>query len=162
MGHEHDSVEPLRRRLIPKIGLVTAFLEEITGKDCYVTTETRDNQFVGRVLTNEEQFEKELHGMGFERNPASSLKHHFRTSEVDEGSFRKTNGDKQLHIVLYDGEEIENANGEETFVYAHWEYRWDKYPIKHYRGEDINVKIGVDRMRRLLEDNGIAYDHIQP
>ena len=162
MGHSHDWVESLRRRIIPKLGVVTAFLEEITGKNYYVTAETRDDQFVGCVPMGEEEFEEELHDMGFDRNPAASLKRHFRVGDVEECSFRKANGDKQLHVILYDGKEIANADSGEVFIYAHWEYRWDKYPLKHYRGESLNFKIGVDRMRRLLEDNGIPYDHVQP
>lgn len=166
MSHKHDWWERVRRRIVPLLGYVSLFFEEATGENYYVMSETRDNQFVARVPMGEEEFEECLHEMGFERNPMASLKSHARTEEVEEGSFRKIGYEDhpkyQLHVILYDGNEIPNAKNGHTFVYAHWELRWDVHPIRHYRGENASVKEGVTRMRRLLEDHGAPYDEVQP
>jgi len=166
MGHKQDWWERVRATVIPKIGLVTQLIEDVTGSYYYVRTETHNNQFVGRVPMNEEKFEKELHEMGFDRNPLSSLKTLGSTGESEEGSWRKVGFEDapafQLHVILYDGEPINNAEVDVTYVYAHWELRWDTNPIKHYRGVDANGPEGVRRMKRLLDENGIGYEPIRP
>lgn len=166
MGHRHDYWESLRKRVIPRLGKVSLFLEEVTGKPYYVTSETRNDQLVGRVDMNIENFEEKLHEMGFQRNPISSLKSRLHTSDVEEGSWRKIGfpeeNDKQLHLVLYDADEVDNADSNAVYVYAHWEYRWDTNPYKHYKGVGLDPKEGVVRTRRLLDDEGIELDFVQP
>lgn len=165
MGHKKDYWERARNWLIPKLGTVTQLLEDLTGSSFYVTARTSDRQFVGRVEMNEESFEERLHEMGFERNPLAALKR-LRSSEVEEGSWRKVGYDeypnKQLHVIIYDGSDINDAQTGYTYIYAHWEYRWDTHPIKHYRGVDLSEDEGVRRMRALLNKNGIMYHCIEP
>lgn len=166
MGHKHDISERVRNYILPKIGAFFQFLNDITGSDLYATSESRRRQFVARVDMGEEEFEKVLHRMGFERNPLASLKSVVDTSETEEGSFRKIYPEEhpewQLHAILYDGSNVQNANTGETFIYAHWEYRWDVYPWKHYRGHKFNADKGVRRMRKYLNEEGIDYELTQP
>jgi hypothetical protein len=165
MGHKHDYWERLRGWLIPKLGIFAQFLEDVTGDRYYVESKTHNNQFVGRVDMGEEEFEKELHDMGFERNPLAAWKH-IDTGENEEGSFRKVgyenHPDMQLHVILYDGDKMAEC-GECVYVYAHWELRWDVDPIGHYRGGgEWNPAEGVRRMKDLLDQNGIEYTLERP
>lgn len=164
MGHRHDFWERVRRTVIPRLGVVTQLLEDFFGDNFYVMAETHNNQFVGRVEMGEEAFEKRLHEWGFERNPLAALKS--IGDEVEEGSWRKVGYDshprKQLHVILYDGSEINDAQTGYTYVYAHWEYRWDTDPIKHYRSVEMNPGEGVRRMKNLLDEKGVVYDPIRP
>lgn len=164
MGHTHDYLENLRRWLIPKLGVVAQFLEDATGDDYFVMSETHNSQFVGRVPMACEDFEEKLHGMGFTRNPLSSLKQR-GSGETEEGSWRLIAEDCpkfQIHVVLYDGSDVNNAETGVTYVYAHWEYRWDVHPLKHYWAEGYDSAKGRKRMARLLDDNGIEHEPIRP
>lgn len=165
MGHNHDYWEGWRAWLIPKLGAVAQLFEDITGKHFYVEAKTHNNQFVGRVPMPEEKFEKELHDLGFERNPLASWKH-LGSGEHEEASFRKVGFDDhpeyQLHVILYDGSKIQNADSGHTYVYAHWEYRWDVYPWKHYRGVNFDAQEGVKRMKDLLGQASIDYKPVRP
>jgi hypothetical protein len=166
MSYRKDYWERIRKYVIPKLGEITQFIEDITGAYYYVKGETHNNQFVGRVPLGEESFEKELSEMGFERNPLASWKRLASTGEQEEGSFRKIgfdkHPDKQLHVVLYDGKKINNAEVDVTYVYAHLEYRWDTDPIKHYRSVEMSGPDGVRMMKKLLDENGIMYEPIRP
>lgn len=166
MGHKKDWIERFRRWIIPKLGILALIAEEVTGENYYVQYDLRNKEFVGRVSMDEEEFEKFLHEQGFSRNPLSALKRLARTSEVEEGSWRLVGfddyPDRQLHIILYDGSAVSDADTGYTYIYAHWEYRWDTNPKKHYRGVDYDEKEGVLRMRRILESNGVQYDFVQP
>lgn len=164
MGHEHDYWEGLRRYIIPPLGKLTNFLNEIFNTEMYVETRARNNQFVGRVNMYEEQFEQKLHEWGFERNPVAGLKTSL-SGEVEEGSWRLVDDDnpeKQLHLIFYDGRNIPNARTGELFIYAHYEYRWDVHPIKHHRKKDVEEHRGVMDAREFLNDDGIPYEFIQP
>lgn len=166
MGHNHDYWEGWRGWLIPKLGAVAQLIEDVTGGHYYVRGETHNNQFVGRIPMSEEEFEKELHDLGFHRNPLSAWKTLNSTGETEEASFRKIGFEDspkyQLHVVLYDGSNIQNAETDHTYVYAHWEYRWDIHPIKHYRGENKSGSKGVQKMKNMLDAEGIVYELIRP
>lgn len=162
LDHKHDSIETIRSVLIPKVGLLVQFIEDVTGANLYVTGETSANQYAATVHMDEDEFERVLTDLGFERNPLASLKQRARMrSDREEGSFRKvgyTNHPrKQLHVLLYDGSKLANAENGVTYVYAHWEYRWDTDPIKHYRGKEIQVEKGVEEMRSLLRSRDIQF-----
>lgn len=166
MSHEHDYWEDVRRYIIPPFGAVAQAINDAIGVELYVHSQSRNHGFVGRVPMGEEAFEEYLHEWGFERNPLSSFKYRLQYSDVEEGSWRKIGLEDspvgQIHVVLYDGSEINNAKNGECFVYAHWEYRWDIHPIKHYRATDVDSKRGVMYVRDLLDDSGIDYEYIQP
>lgn len=160
MGHKHDWLEPLRRRLVPRIGKLFALLEEYLGEEYYHNSEQRRNQFVGRIEMSEGEFEELLHEYEYDRNPFAWLKSN--DGEVEEGSWRYCDDEMQVHLVFYDGEYAPNANSGELFLYAHYEYRWDVHPLKHLSGENVDTNEGVQRVRKMLQDEGIAYDFVQP
>lgn len=164
MGKKHDYWEDWRTYIIPKLGIAVNFINDTFRSDLYTRTESRNREFVGRIPMGEEEFEKYLTEWGFERNPLAALKIRAKTGEVEEGSWRKVErgGERQLHLILYDGSQLQNANTGECFLYAHWEYRWDVHPWKHYKGVDVQRHKGVLKMRRYLEDAGIAYEYVQP
>lgn len=166
MSHRLDFIETIRRVIIPRLGLITQFIEDVTGVPLYAESETHNTEFVGRVEMGEEAFEKYLDGCGFERNPLSSWKHLKSTEEHEEASFRKVGfedfPDYQVHVILYDGSLINNADTGYTYIYAHWEYRWDKHPIKHLKRENYNGPEGVRRMKSNLDQNGLPHEPIRP
>lgn len=149
MGHTHDFWETVRHKLAPPIGRL------VTGIS---RAETTDDQFVGYVEMGEEEFEEELHEMGFERNPLAYWKYIPGVGE-EQGSWRKNDGKWQLHVILYDGHpnEPHEDHGPRTYVYAHWEYRWDVHPIKHIRGIDQDRTKGINEMRRELQMASIPF-----
>lgn len=164
MGHKHDYWEGIRRWFITKLGVLVQLLHDLFGVDLYVQSETHNNRFVGRVPMPEEEFEEVLHDLGFERNPLASLKS-LRSGEVEEGSWRKVGfeeSEMQLHLVLYDGEPMRSGDAGYTYLYAHWEYRWDIHPWKHYRGHDLNGPEGVRRMKKMLDEYGVNHEPIRP
>jgi len=162
VGHRQDYWERIRRFILPKVGVFFAALEDFIGDEYYHVSEQRRNQFVGRIEMDEESFEKILDDWGYERNPLAWLKTRAKTGEVEEGSWRKTDGPMQVHLVLYDGKHAPNANTGELFIYAHYEYRWDEHPIKHFNGVDVDTQTGVQRVRKLLQEEGINYEYVQP
>lgn len=160
---ETDFFEYLRRSVVPYIGKYVSMFNEAFGTDLYVRSESTDSQFVGVVDVPESSFEMILDQMNFERNPLASLKS--RSAETEEGSFRwlppedsDLDPAKQLHVIIYDGSVVPNANTGRTYIYAHWEYRWDWHPIKHYRGVDMDHRRGVEMMRAKLDEANVAYE----
>lgn len=142
MGHKLDIFERIRRTLGR---LITGILK---GRD---KVRTERSEFVGIVSMSEEQFEKRLHEWGFERNTLAWWKYVPGLSE-EEGSWRMTDGDYQLHIMLFESDEQD-----EIYVFAHWEYRWDRYPIRHLRGTNASDTKGVNTMRSILNRNGVEF-----
>lgn len=143
MGHNHDFWEKLRTALARPIGA-------IVGRGC---VKQSADQFVGYVEMGEEEFEKRLHEMDFHRNPLSFWK---RVPKLgpEHGSWRKNDGEWQIHAVLYE----KSVDGElRTYIYAHWEYRWDRRPIKHLLRNGLNSTKGVNEMRREMNLASINY-----
>jgi len=167
LGHKSDFWERVRAYFLPKLGVVVQYVEDVTGGKYYVRSETHNKEFVGRVSYSEEEFEAFLDSTGFQRNPLSSWKRlESNPEEFEEASFRKVGFEKypdmQIHVILYDGSNIQNADSDYTYVYAHWEYRWDKHPIKHYYGEKKSSAKGVKKMKDILDQRGVAYEPIRP
>lgn len=162
MGHRQDYWEPIRTRLLPAVGAVFSVIEDISGDKYYHVSEQRRNQFVGRIEMGEEQFEQVLHRNGYERNPLAWLKKRRSTGEIEEGSWRKRDGEKQTHLVLYDGDSVPHGDSGCLYLYAHYEYAWDAHPIKHLRSVNLSTEEGVNRVRRMLQDEGINYEFVQP
>ena len=165
---QNSLFEKIRRWFIPTFGALVSLYNERAGSALYTTGVTSDNQFVGRVPVSEQEFETILDTMDFTRNPLASLKS-LSTGEIEEGSFRwcppegsTLNRNYQLHCVIYDGSLIPDAETGETYVYAHWEYRWDVYPIKHYRGDNFDAERGVELMKTMLHENYVEYDYQLP
>lgn len=164
----------LRRFLIPKLGYFINIWNEVCHDDLYVRGHTNGKQeFVGRVQMTELEFEHVLDAMGFEQNPLSSLKRLLQTGELEEGSYRWLGtqqvswtadyaDDHQLHVVLYDGSMVPDADTGEVYVYAHWEYRWDTDPVKHYQADGIDFESGVRMMQMFLDSHDVSYDDQYP
>jgi hypothetical protein len=161
MAHKQDWWEGLREWVIPKIGVLTQLLEDITGNNYYVKSSSDETEYVGTVPMGEEALEQELDKMGFQRNPLSALKSTSRTGNEEEGSFRKIgfehSPDMQLHLILYGQKEKGEGESDEMYLYAHWEKRWDRHPIEHYRGVGKDDERGVTLTRGLLEEHGVEY-----
>lgn len=143
MGHNQDFWEVLRTVLARPIGAL------VTGIRC--TKDTPD-RFVGYVEMPIEEFEEFLHRAGFERNPLSYWKKAPGLGDED-GTWRKTHGKWQLHAVLY----TYLDHPDRTYIYAHWELRWDRHPLKHLRGVDLDPTKGVNQMRSLLKRRSVLY-----
>jgi hypothetical protein len=166
MSHQQDYWEGVRGFVIPKLGIFVQLLEDITGDNYYVQSTTNKYEFVGSVDMPEEEFEQVLHDLNFVRNPLAAWKHLFNDkTEHEEGSFRwippedsDLNSKFQLHVIIYDGQPVQNSDSDTTFVFAHWEYRWDVHPIKHYRGVDSDAQRGVELMQQKLNEVGVGYD----
>lgn len=169
MTHKQDWIETVRGWVIPKLGIFAQWLEDITGDKYYVESTTHNNQFVGRVNMKEGEFEEVLHDMGFHRNPLAAWKSlESNPDNEEEGSWRKIgfdgDEDKQLHVILYKGSNMQNGDNDYIYVYAHWEYRWDTDPWKHYKGGHgvYSGAKGVKKMKNYLDEKGIEYELVRP
>lgn len=160
--------ESVRRAAFPVLGAVARYTNENYGTDLYVESSTRQVEFVGRIDVSRAEFERFLiDDLGFEVNPVASRKYREEDDEreYEEGSFRLLpdpsddyDPRKQLHVRIYDGDTTPDAETGYVFVYAHWEYRWDTDPKKHYRGIEWDADRGVRMTRRLLDAHGVDYD----
>lgn len=154
----------VRHATLPVLGRIVRYANERYGTDLYVENRTRPVEFVGRVDASGAEFERLLlDELGFEVNPVAARKYRERADgrEYGKGSYRLLpdgsdgrSARKQLHVRVYDGDDAE-AGG--ILVYAHWEYRWDTDPKKHYRGVEWDAALGVRMTRRLLAANGVGY-----
>ena len=162
MGHNLDIVERVRGWLIPKIGWLSYVAKDVIGRHYYVEGGVRYSEYVASVQMDEEEFEEVLSDWGFVRNPLASLKRRFVRHlwqwEVEEGSWRYLyDEDWHIHVILFDGKPGQDNSEGEVHVFAHKEYRWDKYPKKHYFGIDFNPQDGVDYMMNKLFSEDIPY-----
>jgi hypothetical protein len=147
--HQHDYFERLRFKFAGAIGGLLTGVRSV---------ETHPSEFVGYVEMDIEDFEEALHEMEFERNPLSYWKY-FPGIGHEQGSWRWTEGCWQLHVILYDShpENGEDQDTPRTYVFAHWEYRWDRYPLKHLRTKHLDRAKGVNRMRTKLNLASIPF-----
>lgn len=149
MGHNLDFYERIRFTLARPIGRLVTGVKSV---------EIDSAEFVGYVEISEEEFEKELHEMDFHRNPLAYWKT-FPGFGGEHGSWRWVEGDWQLHVMLFENPSIADIpDGEDrTYIFAHWEYRWDRYPLKHLRTLDQSDSKGVNRMRNKLNLASIPF-----
>lgn len=162
-----ELTERIRRTIIPHLGKGVQYLNQNHGTDLYVENPANSAEFVGRVEMTEHEFEEFLvEDLGFEPNPLAARKYRDTPNgkEYEEGSFRwlpdpndNLNDRFQLHIRVYDGDMAPNADTGYVLVYAHWEYRWDTDPIKHYRGVEWDGEKGIAMVRERLDSHGIKY-----
>jgi hypothetical protein len=165
MGHDQDWIERLRLWLIPKLGRAVQYLNHRDDSSLYVAYELHNKEFVGRVDMPEEEFEERLVDMGFERNPIAALKTN-SAGETEEGSWRKVgfenHPNRQLHVILFDGDAMNDAPTGSVYIYAHWELRWDTDPVDHYKGVGYSGPEGVRRMKKMLNVESIVYELERP
>lgn len=153
MTHELRFFERVRQHvasmLHAPLSLVGLYAERKTPRDQYALT----------VCMPYDEFEAELHRLGFVRNVVSSRKRRQYAAPA-EGSVASwvaypdgfLRGSHQLHLGLYVGPDEET-----TDVYAHWEPSWIRHPIRHYRAREVDESEGVRRIRELLSESGIDY-----
>lgn len=130
-------------------------VEAFSGGRYYKESGKHNRQFVGRVSLSGDELKKAFEQMGFTEKPLATRKS-FRA--VREQSWRRVeeSSDMQLHAIVYD------ASGDYSYIYAHWEYRWDLSAWKHIRGHDFDADKGVKKMKELLNQNGINFEPIRP
>ncbi|WP_418286639.1 hypothetical protein [Halorubrum sp. DTA46] len=153
MTHALGFLERLRQHAASVLHL------PLSALGLYAERETPDDQYAFTLQEPYPHVEARLHRLGFVRNLVSSLK--FRAcdslSEATAASWvRYPDGalasDDQLHLGLFVG-----ADRTTTDVYAHWEPSWIRHPIRHYRANEVNAEMGVERARALFEREGIEY-----
>jgi hypothetical protein len=118
------------------------------------------NQYVGTVSIDEEVLEEEFVDLGFYRNPIACFKNlpdgresegswalrsrHDQNSRLDPG--------RQLHVTLFEREDGEPGRE----LYAHEEYDWQVYPIRHLREVDFDPEAGSAYARELIDTRTFA------
>lgn len=129
------------------IGRISHKIEILGTGTHYSTADLHNNEFVGRVPRSKRDLSDILLSIEF----------------IDEGdSMRLLNEDMQLHAFLYDGCKILSGTDGCTYVYAHYEDRYDKNTIDHFLKRNKNGAEGVRRMKRLLDELGVTYEPIRP
>lgn len=135
----------------------------------YTVGTTGEEQFVGTVDYEEEEFEEVLaHELDFEWNAIACLKSNDGEwskgtwSERDASDERYWDGDPhpnwpdlltdyQLHVTLFEGE-----TGID--VYAHFEKSYWRHPFGHLKGHGLSPEMGVEMMQEILDEHDIDYD----
>jgi len=165
-GADADWLEGLRQWLLPRLGRAAQTVRHTTGLRIATESRVTGEEFVGQVPLPPEEFEQALVEMGFERNPLATLKQRETdTGDLEEGSWRKIGFDDesmQLHVVIYAASDVPHAEPGSTFVYAHYEKRWDTNPFGHLRKTDFDKQKGCQKMRQLLNRHGYSWDTTRP
>jgi hypothetical protein len=129
LNSDDDWIEDFRSFYYPKIH---PLLNRVGG---YGVGHVGENQYVGKVSTDEEALEEEICDIGFIRNPIACYKSTGDERE-SEGSWVLLEGDDpgdfiepgyQLHITMF--ERRDGEDGRE--IYAHHEPDWRQTPFKH-------------------------------
>lgn len=74
----------------------------------------------------------------------------------DHGSWRRVEGNHQLHVTLYNGISFD-ASSDETYIFAHWEAAHDEKPYLYLRKKERSVSKGINEMRRHLNLASIPF-----
>lgn len=151
LNSDDDWIEKVRRYLYPRLH---PYLQKFGG---FGIGKLREKQYVTTVKISEEELEKELVKIGFERNPIAAYKSRYLDDGKSEGSWRLLPGsdpiggiekDKQLHITLFDP----GSNSGIIDIYAHYEYNWEHRPGDHLDAEEYNTEWAVDYTDRLINE----------
>lgn len=151
---DDDWIEGFRHYWYPKLH---PYLNELGG---YAVGTSNDEQYVGKVAVNEDEFERVLEDLGFVRNPIACFKsaEDGRESEgtwcllADDDPNDYVRDGYQLHITLF--QRRDGEPGRE--IYAHHEPDWRQTPIKHlypgrYPGVDYIEAEAADYMADLID-----------
>lgn len=120
----------------------------------YENSDLHNTQFAGRIPEERESFSEILDDRGFEK-----VETRLDTTEY---SWRRVNDDEQLHVILYDGNEIKHGDRDCTYVYAHYEPLWEDAPVATARRNVQDPGRGIREMKKLFDELGIIYDPIRP
>lgn len=133
------------------IGRIAELIEERRGRPYHQDSTKHNTEFVGRIPITVGEFEAALHKNGFDR-----------VSYGPERSWARSIGDERLHIVFYGDESVETRVSGYTYVYAHVEIKPTVAPLRHLRNDSRNGPLGVKKVKKLLDENGIAHEPIRP
>ena len=141
-----------RRRLWP---VLDGALERVGG---FATATVPREGYVGSVRGDIRKLERELAAAGFSFGLVAALKDRVCPAggEVEAGSWVCRDARlarHQLHVHLFDG-----AGDGYTDVYAHHEPSWIRHPLRHVRVEDCDHARGVDEVRAVLAERGVAVE----
>jgi len=136
----------ISKYIYQKLGQIAETIEEHRGRPYYEDADTHNSQFVGRIPANSDEFATALSANGFEK-----------IGDGFEESWSRSVGD-----VFYDGERVETGDSGYTYVYAHTEIKPSLAPLRHLRNDSVNGSVGVKRMKKFLDENGLAYEPIRP
>jgi len=138
----------IRRLLLP-------LLDELARRHelGYAAYDLGEEEFVTTVDASIAEVEAELWDIGFERMPLSAFKT-TADGRPERGSWAHRDGplaERQLHVMLFDG--VDGG----VDLYAHDEYNafHPRYALKHYRGKDLDVKVGERKLREMLQETGL-------
>lgn len=120
----------------------------------YKEPSLHNHHFVGRVPQSRLSFEGVLES--FDLEPVST----FRSTSYD--SWRRIEGDRQLHVILYDGNLLTTGDRDTVYLYAHYEPIWEDEPVAAARRSKQDAGKGVQTVKKLLDERGIIYDPIRP
>lgn len=145
---DNDWFEPIRREVWPQLHPI---LQRYGG---YAVGHTGANQYVGKVEIGEEQFEEVLKDCGFGRNWVAALKTReteYAGEQISEGSwaYRRWFFDPyQIHVTFYSYDGF-------IYIYAHKEYNWQRYPLKHLRTEYFETGPAKQFVKSKLSEQNI-------
>ncbi len=142
-----DWLTRVRRRVLPTVHRI----KEPFGGFAQCTMDP--SEYVGTVGRELSEFRTDLQAMEFSPEPIASLKVH-GDGRLSAGSWVRRQSPLakwQLHVTLFqDGRDAID-------VFAHREHSWLRHPYKHYTSEGWDTTSGVERMRSLLSDHGVAF-----
>lgn len=133
------------------------------GVSGYAVGVTPPEQYAATIPQPIEEFEHQMHQMGFCRNNLACLKHR-ESGQWSSGSwvYREWEGllpgrfaKRQLHVTLY-------TQGDNTLCYAHDELNPWRHPLKHLDEVEFDPALGVDRLQEMLRSHGVGYVVEQP
>ncbi|MFB6284553.1 MAG: hypothetical protein ABEK59_11620 [Halobacteria archaeon] len=138
----------VRKTLWPRFDLL---LGRMGG---YATGKVSNDGYLGTVDMNLKEIEHVLRDIGFSYEYIASLKDRIcpQGGEIETGSWVLRTDDLkpyQLHIHLFE------HPGDGVDIYCHLEYNWKSFPLKHYRRENVDVDLGVEITKSLLDSQNI-------
>lgn len=157
LNSNDDWIEQIRRYLYPKLHPI---LKKFGG---FGIGKLREKQYVTTVKISEEELEKELVDIGFERNPIAAYKTRYLDDGKSGGSWRLLpnsdpeggiEAEKQLHVTLFRSNHPEGK----VDIYAHYECNWEKRPRDHLDAVDYDTEWAVDYTQRLINEYSYVDD----
>jgi hypothetical protein len=140
LGPETTGWNELRRSVLPVV-------DSCTGGLIDTVRPAEPRRYAGTLAMPEREAGELLASSGFERNPFAALKTRDGDPEVGSWVLRDDDGDRQVHAVLFDGEDG-------TDVYVHEEYSSVDPAVapRHYRGHGVDDEYGVAMVQALYPD----------
>lgn len=165
--HELDEVDWARRTFVPKLDRLLQPL------DMYAENVAHPDEYALTYRGGVEAAERVLSRGGVLRNGAAG----YKTAEPygvreagswawrydpDEPDTYRWFGDRQVHITMFEVEKPSEGHvlvgpKVETHIFAHDELNPWRHPVRHYRGEDVNVSSGVHWAHHFFASRDVSY-----